>query len=114
MGFCFCTGIFNDRVFQICVCSVCLFFSFVTHNSLFLNVLLVAEIHESFVNAYTGTIVLAFSHSPTCKMSKEKTLTKNVSWLRLENAKLKTRLLTNQVRAKQLNVQVCVSSIFII
>ena len=47
-------------------------------------------------------------------MSKEKTLAKNASWLSLENAKLKTKLLKNRVRANQLNFCVCVFRILII
>ena len=44
-------------------------------------------------------------------MSKEKTVVKNASWLSLENAKLKTRLLKNQVHANQLNF--CVYMFFV-
>ena len=40
-------------------------------------------------------------------MSKEKALAKNASWLSLENAKLKTKLLKNQVRANQLTFRFC-------
>ena len=35
------------------------------------------------------------------------TLAKNVSWLSLENAKLKVKLLKNQVRANQLTFRFC-------
>ena len=91
--------------------------------SLLLLLLLLLERNE-FFDAYTekivclglygcnnGHLITTFRRAMT---SKEKTLAKNASWLSLENAKLKVKLLKNQVRANQLTVCFCDIRIFVI